>query len=157
MTDYIIYFILIQLVLLIPLIYLFRLFFRKVRFNHVNAYSYFTSILFAILFTCLFVIINSNYIHPWIRSEKFNSGKWKNEERLRYRMVNDIIDNNLLIGMTKEEVITILGEGGEEGPCNDCIGYSTNEPEQGFSIDHEVLEIVFDKQIKVASVRLNAW
>jgi hypothetical protein len=72
-------------------------------------------------------------------------------------MINDLIDNKLLIGKTKEEVISLLGNDTEKGPCNDCIGYSTNEPDQGFSIDHEVLEINFNKQNRVASVRLNAW
>ena len=72
-------------------------------------------------------------------------------------MINDIIDNKLLIGKTKEEVILFLGNGTEEGPCTDCIGYSTNEPDQWFSIDHDVLEINFDGGNRVASVRINAW
>ena len=72
-------------------------------------------------------------------------------------MVNDIIINQLLIGMGKQDVIEILGKETEEGPCNNCIGYSTNEPDQSISIDHEVLEINFDKQNKVTSVRLNSW
>ena len=51
----------------------------------------------------------------------------------------------------------MLGPDTEQGPCNNCIGYSTNNPDQGFSIDHEVLEINFDNQNKVTDVRINAW
>jgi hypothetical protein len=72
-------------------------------------------------------------------------------------MVNDILKNNLLIGKSRKEVIELLGNGTEKGPCKDCIGYPTYEPDQGFSPDHEVLEITFDNQNKAASVRLNAW
>jgi len=31
------------------------------------------------------------------------------------------------------------------------------DPDQGFSIDHEVLEITFNNQDNVAIVRRNAW
>jgi len=114
-------------------------------------------ILFAIFLIGILAILNSQYLNPWIRSQKFDADKWKKEERRRYRMVNDIIDNRLMIGKTKEEIILLLGQDFEEGTCKDCIGYSTNEPDQGFSIDHEVLEIDFNSQNKVISARLNAW
>jgi hypothetical protein len=113
--------------------------------------------LFPILLTWLFIIINSEYINPWIRSEKFDSYKWKIDDKQRYRMVNNIIGDHLLIGKPKLEVIELLGKDTEEGPCGDCLGYSTNDPDQSFSIDHEVLEINFDDQNKVVSVRLNDW
>ena len=157
MSDYIFYFVLIQIALVVPSFYFYRFIFRKVGILYIKECSYICTILFPILFTWLFTIIYSEYIYPWIRSEKFDSHIWKNEDRLRYRMVNDIIDNQLLIGKTKQEVIEILGKDTEEGPCKDCIGYSTNEPDQGFSIDHEVLEINFNNQNKVTSATLNAW
>ncbi len=72
-------------------------------------------------------------------------------------MVNDMINSQMLIDMSKEEVIELLGSDIERGPCTNCIGYSTNKPDQGFSIDHEVLEIDLNEQDKVASVRLNFW
>jgi hypothetical protein len=91
------------------------------------------------------------------QSKKFDSKTWKKQAELRYQMVSDIIDRQLLIGMPKEKVIQLLGSDKEQGPCTNCIGYSTNKPDQGFSIDHEVLEISFDKQDKVTSVRLDYW
>jgi hypothetical protein len=73
-------------------------------------------------------------------------------------MINDIIGSRLLIGRSKKEVIELLGTDTENGPCTNCIGYSTNEPDQGFySIDHEVLGINFDNQNIVISVRRDSW
>jgi len=105
----------------------------------------------------LFITLNAAYIYPQIRAEKFNPQGWKSKEMHRYRMVNDIIENHLLIGMSKKDVIELLGNTTEDGPCNDCIGYPTYEPDQGFSIDHEVLEINFDTLNKVTGVHKNLW
>lgn len=157
MIDYIFYLILIQVLLLVPSFFLYRRILKKIGVTAVKEYAYLCTILFPILFTWLFIAINSTYIYPWIRSEKFDSHRWKKEENYRYRMVNDLMENKLLIGKTKKDVIELLGNTTEEGPCNNCIGYSTYEPDQGFSIDHEVLEINFDNQNKVTSVGINAW
>ena len=156
MNDYVFYFILIQLILLIPSFYLYRWVLRKTKLTAVKTYSYVFTILFPIILSWLFITINTKYIAPWIRSEKFHSQTWKSNDRHRYRMINDILESKILIGKTKEEVISLLGNNTEEGPCTDCIGYSTYEPDQGFSIDHEVLEINFE-QNRVTSVRINLW
>lgn len=127
------------------------------RLTPVNTYAYVCTLLFPFIFTWLFTIVNSTYISPWIRSENFDSDKWKQEESFRYRMVKDIIESKLLNGMTKEEVITLLGNDMENGPCDNCIGYSTNEPDGGFSLDHEVLEVHFDRQNMVTLVSIDHW
>lgn len=108
-----------------------------------------------LLLIIIFTLINTTCSSSG--SKKFNSNKWKKEPEQRYKMVNNIIDGQLLIGMSKKKIIEQLGPDTEEGPCVNCIGYSTNKPDQGFSIDHEVLEINFDNQDKVTSVRINSW
>lgn len=72
-------------------------------------------------------------------------------------MVDDIVDNRLLIGKKESDVIQILGSDFEKGPCHKCIGYSTNNPNIGFSINHEVLAIYFDKSDNVSEVRVDMW
>lgn len=156
MSNYVFYFILIQIILLIPSFYLYCWIFRKTKLTAVKTYSYVCTFLFPMILTWLFININTKYIAPWIPSEKFDPKTWKSDDKQRYRMVNDIIENKLLIGKTKDEVISLLGNDTEEGPCTDCMGYSTYEPDQGFSIDHEVLEINFE-QNRVTSVRINLW
>ncbi|MCO5260574.1 MAG: hypothetical protein M9916_10555 [Crocinitomicaceae bacterium] len=157
MNDFVLYFILVQVILLIPSFYFYSWIFSKTKLVAVKAYSFLCTILFPIIFTCVFVNINNQYISPWLHSEKFDSKKWQNNDKYRYRMKNDILKNNVLIGKTKNEVIALLGNDIEHGPCKDCIGYSTYEPVEGFSIDHEVLEIYFDDQNRVTSVSINYW
>ncbi len=72
-------------------------------------------------------------------------------------MANDIISTKLLLGKSRQEVIEILGTDTEEGPCGNCLGYSTFEPIEGFCLDHGVLEINFNNESKVDYVRINFW
>lgn len=156
MSDFVLWFILFQLVFLIPSYYLYRWMWKKTGLALVDIYAKICTVLCPLLFTWLFIIVNERYIYPWIRSESFNSSKWRTNEEYRYRMVNDVINRGILIGKTKHEVLELMGKDTEEGPCNDCIGYSTNEPDQGFSLDHEVLEINFE-QDRVISASINHW
>lgn len=88
---------------------------------------------------------------------KFDSSDWKADKNSRYLMVDDIIENDRLLDKSKDEVIQLLGNPTEKGPCDNCIGYSTYEPDQGFSLDHAVLQINFDDQNKVTGVAKNHW
>lgn len=101
-------------------------------------------------------LLSCNYSET-IEEEKFESSKWKNFKYSRQSMLKDIIENKLLMNKSKEEVIEILGKPTEIGPCDNCIGYSTYKHDEDFSLDHKVLEINFDKQNKVISVRKNSW
>lgn len=106
-----------------------------------------------LIFVFAFILNSCGYSE----SKKFDSAQWKSNVESRYRMVENIIDSKLLLGMNKEEVIELLGSETEAGPCANCIGYSTNNPDQGFSVDHEVLEIVFDDHNTVTEVGINSW
>lgn len=109
-----------------------------------------------LVYTAIFIAGYVYVFAPWIRSEKFDSKTWKHEERKRYTMVKDVIETKLLIGKTREEVIAFLGEDFENGPCGDCIGYSTYDPDQPGFLDHDVLEIDFHEK-RVDTVFTNAW
>lgn len=156
MQIYELNFILLQLVLLLPSFYLYKRLFFKFKIKWAGIFAFVCTLTLPILLTWIFIIANREYIAPRIRSERFDHEKWNSNEKNRYRMVRDIIDSKLLIGKTAEEVISLLGKSEEGGPC-DCLGYPTNEPDGGFSIDHEVLEIDLDKHGKVEMVFLNAW
>lgn len=107
--------------------------------------------------TLIFVItlIINSCSYP--ESKKFDSNHWKDDPKSRFQMVENIIDSKLLLGLNKEKVIELLGSDTEDGPCDNCIGYATYNPDQGFSIDHEVLEINFDNQNNVTDVRIDSW
>lgn len=157
MNNLVLYFILTQLILLVPSYYFYRWILRRTVTKNVGFYSNLLVVSVPIILVFVFIQINNRYIEPWIRSDKFDSSAWQNDNEGRYRMVKELIESNILNGKTKDEVYFLLGKGNEDGPCNNCVGYPTNDPDQGLSIDHEVLEVNFNEEDRVVSVRKNAW
>lgn len=159
MEDYSFFFLLLQIALLVPYFFLFRFLFKRMRIKAPSIYAAIVAILFVVACCKLFNHYNRNYLYPKIRSERFNAQKWHSTENERFKMARDIIASNMLIGKTQQEVIAILGKpDNEKGPCTNCIGYATSEPDIGFSIDHEVLVVEFDENNgRVTLVRLDDW
>jgi len=84
-------------------------------------------------------------------SNNFDKTKWDTNKAERYKMSEDIIESEILIGKTKTEIIQLLG--------NDFYTYNNNHIayELGFvpglfNIDIDVLDIYFEneKVIKVS-------
>ena len=84
-------------------------------------------------------------------SNNFDKTKWDTNKAERYKMSEDIIESEILIGKTKTEIIQLLG--------NDFYSYNKNHIayELGFvpglfNIDIDVLDIYFEneKVIKVS-------
>lgn len=46
----------------------------------------------------------------WLFEERFDEEQWRSGYASRYKMAEDLIDSDLLINKTQEEVFTILGE-----------------------------------------------
>ena len=83
-------------------------------------------------------------------SHKFTKEKWFSETEKRYELSNDIIDSNMLIGKTKEEVRQILGDEENKEESDNWIYNLGFKP--GFAnIDPDILEIEFrnGKVVKV--------
>lgn len=156
MEHYSFFFLLLQIVLLVPYFFLFRFLFKRMRIKAPSIYAAIVAILFVIACCQLFNHYNLNYLYPKIRSEKFNAQKWHSAKNERFKMARDIIASNMLIGKTQQEVTVILGEVRERR--GNCIGYATSEPSVWFSIDHEVLVVEFDENNGRATlVRLDHW
>ena len=66
-------------------------------------------------------------------------------------MTKDIIENQLLIGLTKSEVIELLGKDFTI-PYKRSMAYITYKPQIMFSLDHSVLMIYFDDKGVVTNV-----
>ncbi|WP_299383724.1 hypothetical protein [uncultured Lacinutrix sp.] len=47
----------------------------------------------------------------WFFEERFNSKQWKSSPGMRYKIVEDLLDNKLIVGKRKAAVIVLLGEG----------------------------------------------
>jgi hypothetical protein len=83
-------------------------------------------------------------------TKEFNETGWRTEKEKRYEMTKDIIENDLLIGKTKEEIINILGD--DYFKYNeDHWGYDVGFVPGLLNIDPDVLDIHF-KDDKVESV-----
>ena len=75
---------------------------------------------------------------------KFNSEQWKNADAvdngIRIKMVDDLIHHDKLAGMTREQIILLLGEPASHGYFEEYDLVYWLGPERGFiSIDSEWL------------------
>ena len=59
------------------------------------------------LFFFVAFILSTSLI--WLFEERFDKEQWKSQPTMRYKMVDDIIESQLLIGKTKKEVTVLLG------------------------------------------------
>jgi len=94
-------------------------------------------------------------INPLIRSKKFETTTWINNPSSRYKMVNDLKNNDLLIGKTKQEVLDFLGNDYKEN-CykKNTICYIAYDPDNYAVLDHFEFVIYFDNNgivVKVSS------
>ena len=62
-----------------------------------------------ILSLCLYLIMVMIFAVSYYPKKKFNQTGWKENIEERYIYASDIVNSELLLGKTKEEVITILG------------------------------------------------
>ncbi len=87
----------------------------------------------------------------WIRPIPFSSAAWKQQERLRSRMVEDLLDNHALVGASRAEIDGLLGiPSGRNSPGDDRYVYWMGSA----GIDDAWLEIQFrdDRVIDVHHV-----
>ena len=155
--DYFIYifiFVIIQL-FLIPAYNSFYLWlFTKYKIKYVKVLTIFSNIITPIILTILFINFGYNIILQLIRSKDFDSVVWKENINERYKMLNDLKENKI-IGITKEEVLKMLGP--SDGECgyltNELnICYLTNDPYYSGFLDHSELVIRFNENLIVVSV-----
>lgn len=152
-----IFLIILELIFIWPAIYVLNKWLKKKNLANSGLVS---TILILVIFTFIpigYYQFEKSYLNPTIRSAQFESNIWKTEETKRFTMVNDIFENKLFIGKTKIEIIALLGTDYEIGPCDKCIGYSTYDPDIGFSIDHDVLAVYFDSLDNVIEIRSDMW
>ncbi|MDW5289763.1 hypothetical protein [Formosa sp. PL04] len=83
-------------------------------------------------------------------THQFSKFHWETNIEERYTMSKDIIESNMLIGKTKEEISGLLGTGFYVYNDNH-IGYNLGFTPGLFNIDPDVLDIYFEngKVVKV--------
>ena len=141
------------LILAVPTYFIFKWTMKRLKIGNDNNRKFIaiipTIILSPIIYIGLVMIwIFSVSYYPTI---DFNKNEWKSNVEERYKMSENIIESKMLIGITKDKVIELLG--------NDYISNSENRLtyELGFvpglfNIDPDYLDIEFENGI-VKSVR----
>ncbi|WP_422107011.1 outer membrane protein assembly factor BamE domain-containing protein [Winogradskyella sp.] len=104
------------------------------------------------LFFFLAFIISMSLI--WTFEERFDKQRWKNQPDSRYQMIDDLIESQLLMGTTKAQVISLLGEPTSSSQTDkDSFIYNIGDPPSFFNSRKEHLLIIFVDQ-KVDEVTL---
>jgi hypothetical protein len=141
--------IIINLILAIPAYFICRSVFKRLKNDKTRKWTtWLTTIaLTPILYVGLifFWIITESY-YP---EREFSKEKWKTDEETRYEMTDDLIENEKLIGKTKEQVKELLGQGSVSFDGT-VWTYSVGYRPGIIVIDPDVFEVQFkdDKVIK---------
>ncbi|HEX8235329.1 MAG TPA: hypothetical protein VF600_05190 [Abditibacteriaceae bacterium] len=114
-------------------------------------------------FLLFFGWVAKDTLYEYSQRLPFNSAQWKSADNdnpkspkyaIRIRMVDDLFDRHKLVGMTRNEVIQLLGPSDDGDRQGQELMYALG-PERGFiSMDWESLSIEFDakNRVKKASI-----
>lgn len=95
-----------------------------------------------ILATLISVLLISVY------ENKFDQTTWKVYPSKRYKMRKDIIESELLIGKTKQEVIRLLGKSEASNLTGkDHLIYSLGDVPSFFDSEEEQLIVIFENDL----------
>ena len=86
---------------------------------------------------------------------RFNKQQWSSERTTRYKLAADIMESELLIGKTKQEVIVLLGSPSSSTLTGrDHLVYALGEPPSFFESKAEKLVVVFENSFAIEVIHL---
>jgi hypothetical protein len=94
----------------------------------------------------------------WVFEERFDEEAWRSYPSRRYKMADDIVDEEIFIGMSRPEIMDILGE--PVDPLYDdqsLLNYRIGSPPSFSKVVREELIITFvnKKAVNVFRVRMD--
>ncbi|MEL0644732.1 hypothetical protein V6251_10085 [Olleya sp. Ti.3.14] len=96
------------------------------------------------------ILLLMSYIE-YIPESTFNEQKWRTETTSRYKMRDDIINNQILKLKNKSEVVTLLGNPSNSTIDNQWV-YDLGISSAGFGVQFHSLQITFKNNV-VAKVK----
>jgi len=109
-----------------------------------------TVILSPIIYVCIIIIwIWSISYYP---KSSFDQSKWNSNIEERYKMSDDIIKSEILLGKTRESVIKLLGENLSSSDPN-TFYYGLGHTPGMFNIDPDYLEVIFEDSIVIRVIQ----
>lgn len=106
-----------------------------------------------ILFFFAAFVITSYF--TWLFEEQFDESEWHSSPSQRYKMADEIIDSELFIGKSKDEIIEVLGE--PVDPIyseKDILNYKIGTPPSFSKHKREELIIVFEDSVVIEVFRM---
>ncbi|MBQ7824465.1 MAG: hypothetical protein IJ338_09925 [Bacteroidaceae bacterium] len=134
---------LIMLVLAVILFFLFRRALR--RFKRRDIWSAVCAVIVSPAIYTLIILAVLFYINS-ASDRVFDRDWWLNNSNKRYEMAGDIINSGMLLGKTKQEVISLLGSDYVDSGNNDVssIGYDLGFSSEAMNLPDKMLNIEFD-------------
>ncbi len=134
---------LIMLVLAVILFFLFRRAFR--RFKRRDIWSAVCAVIVSPAIYTLIILAVLFYINS-APDRIFDRDWWLNNSNKRYEMAGDIINSGMLLGKTKQEVVSLLGSDYVDSGNNDVssIGYDLGFSSEAMNLPDKMLNIEFD-------------
>lgn len=132
----------INLILAFPTFFVCRFIFRKISDNGTRRLAIWiaTIVLTPVVYISL-IFMWVSYV-SYYPERDFDKERWRADTETRYEMTDDLIENDKLIGKTKDEVKKLLGQEEVSPDGSRWIYYIGFSPSL-FGIDPDVLEIEF--------------
>ena len=141
------------LIIAIPIYFLSKFILNKLKIGDDYNRKYFAVIPAAIISPLIYALLIISWIFciEYYPKKHFDKQKWDTHIEERYTMSKNIIESEILIGKTKEEVIDLLGND-YTNYGKEHIGYYLGTVPRLFNIDPDFLDIYFEngKVIKVS-------
>ncbi|MGB2684514.1 MAG: hypothetical protein WBC43_05795 [Olleya sp.] len=139
---------------IIAIILFYTTFWVVKKYNHNLKKAKITAIVISIISTPLvyygLILLLISYIE-YIPESTFNEQKWCTEKTSRYKMRDDIIDNQILKLKNKSEVVTLLGNPSNSTSDNQWV-YDLGISSAGLGVQFHSLQITFKNNV-VAKVK----
>lgn len=89
-----------------------------------------------------------------VNEKQFNQTQWNNSPITRHKMASTIVESKFLIGKTKTEVFSILGNNTKPSTLQgkDHLVYSLGKPPSFFETKEETLVVIFNKKNIIYSI-----
>jgi hypothetical protein len=93
----------------------------------------------------------------WLFEERFTKEHWKAYPQKRYKMADEIIENKLIIGKTKQEIVLLLGNNMRSSNANrkEQLVYPLGTPPSFFEEKQSKLVISFEAGYVVEVIQIN--
>ena len=102
-----------------------------------------------------FAVFSLGALYSWVFEEQFDEKKWHARPSKRYKMVDDIVDDEIFIGKSKDEIIKVLGTPVDPiSTEKDILNYKIGTPPSFKELKREELIIEFENSVATKAFRV---